>query len=173
MRKHIIAVESSPPGRSEEWLNLERNCSGGGLIRRSPTSNRIGVQARCKSWLGVLANQVSRQFGCYLMNQRTYDGYGYVFRRCSGAIGPRKYRLGRTWRLARCSGSSAATGSSTGTGISCRMGSKGSKFNVPGLAVGVRISSAKRRRLIPSCRVQNGVPSFSGPGERNRQIPGS
>jgi hypothetical protein len=23
MRKHIIAVESSPPGRSEEWLNLE------------------------------------------------------------------------------------------------------------------------------------------------------
>src|SRR5215831_20040548 len=23
MRKHITAVESSPPGRSEEWLNLE------------------------------------------------------------------------------------------------------------------------------------------------------
>ena len=23
MRKHIIAVESSPPGRAEEWLNLE------------------------------------------------------------------------------------------------------------------------------------------------------
>jgi hypothetical protein len=23
MRKHIIAVESTPPGRSEEWLNLE------------------------------------------------------------------------------------------------------------------------------------------------------
>ena len=94
MRKHTINTsEPNPPRTSEEWLNLEKLLRWKFLLKiPNIQSNRHSCAGNVL--VGVLANQVSRRFGSYLMSQQTFDGYGSGFR---------SYRLSERSSLA-CAG---------------------------------------------------------------------
>jgi hypothetical protein len=83
LRKHIIkATEPNLPRTSEEWLNLEEIAR----VEVSSEDPQRPIESAFKRGesLGWRASQPGeqtiRRFGSYLMSQKTFDGYGSVFR---------------------------------------------------------------------------------------------
>ena len=80
MRKRIInATEPNPPRTSEEWLNLEEIAR----VEVSSEDPNYPIESSFKHGesLGWRASQLGEQtIRLYLISQKTFDGYGSVFR---------------------------------------------------------------------------------------------